>query len=243
MSITASDIEMYKSNGTDSTGGTITATAITDATLNNLFDDVTADEALAGATEYRKIFVKNNHGSLTWTSVIFWRSSNTTSTDDEISLGIGTASDDAGSNALTTFTGAAKVALISDGTDTRNVTIIGEVSGVRTSETVTLTSTSEVLSTNTFDSGKVYLVYPASSDASRTITIKQGTGGTTRGTIGTNKLSCINYQDPTTAGAGFQLGSIAAAASQGLWLKRVVGAAAVALANNSGTIQVKGETA
>lgn len=242
MSITASDIEMYKSNGTNSTGGTITATAITDATLNNLFDDVTADEASAGATEYRKIFVKNNHGSLTWTSVVFWRSSNTTSTDDEISLGIGSSADDDGSSALTAFGANAVVALVSDGTDTRNVTLVGEdASGARQTETVALTSAVEVLSSGTYS--KLYLAYVSSTSATRTVTIKQGSGGTTRGTIAPNKYSAILYLDPTTAADGFELGSIAAAASQGLWLKRVVGASAVAVSSNSGTIQVRGETA
>ncbi len=167
MAILASDIEFYKSNGTNSTGGTITGTAITDATDENLFDDVTADEAVSGATEYRKLFVKNNHGSLTWQNVVFWRSVNTTSTDDEISLGIGTASDDDGSNELTAFAGAAKVALVSDGADTRNVTIVGEVSGARATETVALNGTTEVLSTNTYDAGKVYLVYHTNSDHTR----------------------------------------------------------------------------
>jgi len=242
MSITASDIEMYKSNGTNSTGGTITATAITDATLNNLFDDVTADEALAGATEYRKIFVKNNHGSLTWTSVIFWRSTNTTSTDDEISLGIGSAADDDGSSVLSAFSGNAVVAIISDGADTRQVTLVGEdASGVRATETLTANGAVEVVGAQTFS--KLYLAYVSSTSASRIITVKQGSGGTSRGTIGLNKYSAILYQDPTASADGFELGSIAAAASQGLWLKRVVGAAAVAIANNSGTIQVKGETA
>lgn len=241
MAITSSDLEYYKSNGTNSTGGTITATAITDNTLNNLFDDVTADESDAGATEYRKVFVKNNHGTLTWQSVVFWRSSDTLSTDDEISLGIGSASDDDGSNELTAFGANAVVSLESDGADTRNVTLVGEdAAGARQTETVALTGTTPVLSSGTFS--KLYLVYPASSDASRTITIKQGSGGTTRGTIAPNKLSAILYQNPTTKAAGFELGNIAAAGSYGLWLKRVVTAGAAAYTSNSGTIKAEGET-
>lgn len=86
MAITASDIKFYKSDGTDSTGGAISATEITDNTLNNLFDDVTGDEASSGAVEYRKIFVKNTHGSLTWQDVKVWISSLTASTDDEIDI-------------------------------------------------------------------------------------------------------------------------------------------------------------
>lgn len=60
----------------DTTGGTaatslgdqVSTTAITTATLNNLFDDVTGQEATDGDVEYRCIFVLNNHATLTLTS-------------------------------------------------------------------------------------------------------------------------------------------------------------------------------
>ena len=42
MPILDTDLEYYKSSNTDSDGGTITATAITNAILNNLFPDVTS---------------------------------------------------------------------------------------------------------------------------------------------------------------------------------------------------------
>jgi hypothetical protein len=48
-----------------SLGDQVSTTAITTATLNNLFDDVSGAEAAAGTIEYRCIFVLNNHGSLT----------------------------------------------------------------------------------------------------------------------------------------------------------------------------------
>lgn len=43
-----------------SLGGKVSTTAITTATLNNLFDDVTGAEAAAGMTDYRCLFVLNN---------------------------------------------------------------------------------------------------------------------------------------------------------------------------------------
>lgn len=70
----------------DSTAGTaagslgkyISTTQITDATLNNLFDDVTGDENAASAVvDYRCIFIHNNHGSLAWTTVVVWVSAET----------------------------------------------------------------------------------------------------------------------------------------------------------------------
>lgn len=48
-----------------SLGDQISTTAITDATLNNLFDDVSGAEASAGMTDYRCIFILNNHATLT----------------------------------------------------------------------------------------------------------------------------------------------------------------------------------
>jgi hypothetical protein len=76
VAIVASDIvyrlSVAATNG-DATAGTpatslgdqVSTTAITTATLNNLFDDVTGAEAAAGTTEYRCIFVLNNHATLT----------------------------------------------------------------------------------------------------------------------------------------------------------------------------------
>lgn len=55
-----------------SLGDQVSTTQITDATLGNLFDDVTGDEASAGDTEYRCIFVHNNHATLTLTAPVVW---------------------------------------------------------------------------------------------------------------------------------------------------------------------------
>lgn len=78
MAIVASDIVKRFSVSAaagDTTAGTpatslgdqISTTAITDATLNNLFDDVSGAEASAGMTDYRCIFILNNHATLTLT--------------------------------------------------------------------------------------------------------------------------------------------------------------------------------
>src|SRR5574337_263093 len=85
---------------------------------------------------------------------------------------------------------ADKVKIVSDGTDTRVVTVSGLVAGVFTSENITLNGTTPVVSTNTFDVGKVLRVYAASTSASRTITIKENTSSNVIGTIGINKIAC-----------------------------------------------------
>lgn len=241
MPITPADLEYYKSNAAGSTGGTITATAVTDNSLNNLFDDVTSDESVSGASEYRKIFVKNNHGSLTWQNVAYWRSSDTVSVNDEVWLGMGTASDDDGANELSALSVASVIAVVSDGADTRQITLVGEDAGSnRVTETLTLNGTTEVVGVVSFT--KLYLAYPSASSALRIVTVRQGAGGVSRGTIGLNKLSAILYLNVTSKATGLELGNIAAGNSQGLWIKRIVAPGAAAATANQGTIKCEGDT-
>lgn len=84
MPIASSDIKYKFSVKTgsagNSTAGTaagslgkyISTTEITDATLNNLFDDVSGDENAASDVEYRCVFVHNAHGSLTLQNAVIW---------------------------------------------------------------------------------------------------------------------------------------------------------------------------
>lgn len=88
MPITTSDIKFKLSttagsagnstaqgNVNNSLGKYISTTEIVDATLNNLFDDVTGDENAASDVEYRCFFVHNSHGSLTLIDPKVWISS------------------------------------------------------------------------------------------------------------------------------------------------------------------------
>lgn len=84
MSIVASDILRKFSVTTGSAGNTlpgsaatslgryISTTQITDATLNNLFDDISGDENAASDVEYRCFFIHNAHATLTWSNVAAW---------------------------------------------------------------------------------------------------------------------------------------------------------------------------
>jgi hypothetical protein len=94
MAITATDIKFFLSGtggtGDTSLGGAIHATEVS-ATVNQFFDVVSGAESSAGDTEYRCLYVKNTHGSLTLYSAKVWISSNTPSTDTEITIGLGTA--------------------------------------------------------------------------------------------------------------------------------------------------------
>ena len=94
MSVVASDMLMKFSVSAaagDTTAGTaatslgdqVSTTQVTDNVSQNLFDNVTGAEASAGDTEYRCVFVHNNHATDTATNVIV-------SVQSEVALG-GTA--------------------------------------------------------------------------------------------------------------------------------------------------------
>ena len=87
MAITATDIH-YRGSTTSGAAGNSTAPGAagtnlgkyitnadyTDATLNNVFDDVTGDQNAASQVDYQGIFVYNAHGSLQWISPVAWLS-------------------------------------------------------------------------------------------------------------------------------------------------------------------------
>ena len=93
MSIISTDLLYLLSGGASnnnpnaSLGGVVSSVEVVDNTLNNLFDDVSGDEHEAGDTEYRAIFIKNNHGTDTAYNVKIWIESNTTAADDSIQIG------------------------------------------------------------------------------------------------------------------------------------------------------------
>lgn len=84
MPIVSSDIKYKFSVKTGSAGNStagsaagslgkyISTTEITDAVLNNLFDDVTGDENAASDVEYRCIFVHNSHASISLQNAVIW---------------------------------------------------------------------------------------------------------------------------------------------------------------------------
>jgi hypothetical protein len=97
--ITTTDIEFRLSGGPANTaplsslGGAMSTAGggvITSGVANNLWDDVTGAQSAAGLVEYRAFYVRNNHGSLTWQSVMFWIDALTTSADTEFDVGLAT---------------------------------------------------------------------------------------------------------------------------------------------------------
>ncbi len=96
MPIISTDIQYRLSGGASNTdvnaslGGAKSSTNV-DTGLHNLFDVVGSAEATAGDTEYRCVYVHNNHGTLTMQSAKIWISSNTPSTDTSVEIALGSS--------------------------------------------------------------------------------------------------------------------------------------------------------
>ncbi|QQP93553.1 hypothetical protein IGS68_33575 (plasmid) [Skermanella sp. TT6] len=97
MAIISSEIQFRLSGGASnsapgsSIGGTKSSTSITTATLNNLWDNVSGDEAAAGDTEYRCVYLHNANATLTWEQVTVWISANTPAAGTTCEIGLGAA--------------------------------------------------------------------------------------------------------------------------------------------------------
>lgn len=96
MPIISTDIVYRLSGGASNTdvnaslGGAKSSTSVGTG-LHNLFDVVGSAEAAAGDTEYRCVYVHNNHGSLTMQAAKIWISSNTPSTDTTVEIALGSS--------------------------------------------------------------------------------------------------------------------------------------------------------
>lgn len=93
MAILAASIKFYQgavwAEG-DTHGGDIDiASEITSGADQNIFDDVTNAERVAGDTEYRKIYIRNENAD-TWNAVKAWIYAFTAATNDEITIKLGT---------------------------------------------------------------------------------------------------------------------------------------------------------
>ena len=94
MAIDPANIKLYQcatwTEGASHGGAINTGAQITDASSNNIFDDVSDAERVAGviATDdnaYRKIFIRNENAD-TWNSVKCWISQVTGATNDEVHI-------------------------------------------------------------------------------------------------------------------------------------------------------------
>ncbi len=229
MPVVGSDLIWYKSTSGASEGGARSPTVIVNAVDNNVLSDVSDVARIAGGTQYRKIFLNNEDGVDSYLPHSIWIPTQPVAVTASIGLGFDDADDDesTGGN-LVAFSGAAKVALVSDAADTRSVDIFGLVGTTPTKETVVLNGASEVLTVATFATGGPFALHTTIS-ASRTVTIKQGTGGTVRGTIGIGTVNCFRWVTPATSkSTGIHLPSLVTGQADGIWERAVYAAGAAA---------------
>jgi hypothetical protein len=242
MALGSGDVLLYESNDAGSKGGGISATTITSAVANNLIDDITNSQRVAGGTVYFKTFFKNNSGTDSALTPVIYAPVLPTNMTLSLGLGFDSASDnDSAQGNMSGFAADNVAGLVSDGTDTRTVTIYGlDDSGtpVPTTENVVLTSASEVLSSTTWSA--IWGFYVDNTDGSRTVTLKEGSGGTTRGTIGPNKKAAwLWVVGPSTKSGGILLPNLAAGANYGVWMRLVWTASVGSVRPNTMTLQLE----
>jgi len=103
---------------------------------------------------------------------------------------------------LTQFSANAVAAVVSDGADTRTVTVTGRLAtGAVDTEVLTLNGTTEVVGAKTWE--RIQKIVASATSGTRTVTFRQGSGGTTRATILPNETTRhISFQnassDPST---------------------------------------------
>jgi hypothetical protein len=84
----ASSHEGTQSDPDASLGNYRASDVIASGVDNNLFDDVTGEEASSGDTEYRAVGFHNDHGTLSLTSCKIWIQVDTGNAEDDISFGV-----------------------------------------------------------------------------------------------------------------------------------------------------------
>jgi hypothetical protein len=110
---------------------TVAGGIIADNTLNNLFPNVSGPQSTAGSTHFRCIYLFNNHATLALTNAKIWIAQLTSSSDDEVAIGIDPAAIGANSgiNVTETDTGTSAPGGVTFSTVTSSGTalVIGDV--------------------------------------------------------------------------------------------------------------------
>lgn len=239
-----SDITWWRSAVGDTEGGAITAVAIVDNTQNNVWPQYTSAQRIAGHVETRKTFATNDHATESLVDPVAWVLDPPDNMTEDIGMGFDTPDDaDAAQGSLGAWTAAAVGSVQSDAADTRSVEFIGVIAGgIRTRETVVLTGTTPVLTTAVFVD--VLAVRPLTTSGTRTLTVKQGSGGSARGTIPPGAGNLFHwYAAAYSKVAGIRLPTLTAGASHGLWHRQTIAAGAGAAPSNNSSIAIEQEAA
>ena len=221
MTLTNADIVWYPTLTGSSEGGVRGGTPITNAVDNNLWPDLNSADLIAGGTRYRKIFVANNSGGDSWIVPYIWIPVPPTNMTESIGIGVDSTDDAAGDGGnFTQFSGSAILQVLSSGADTRSFSIRGlNGSTVPTVETLVLNGTTPVSSVTTWS--KVWNCSVDVTSGSRTLTMKQGAGGTVRGTITPGYIVSWVWVDAYTKPTG--IGHVTVGPGEGIavWRRQV----------------------
>lgn len=92
MAIVSTDIQYLLSGGASNSNPATSLGGVKSSTAaSNYFDDVSSAEASAGDTEYRCVYVHNNHGTLSLIGAKVFIQTNTPSSDTDVAIGLGSS--------------------------------------------------------------------------------------------------------------------------------------------------------
>lgn len=92
MAIVSTDIQYRLSGGSSNSNPAASLGGVKSSTAaSNYFDDVSSAEASAGDTEYRCVYVHNNHGTLSLIGAKVFIQTNTPSSDTDVAIGLGSS--------------------------------------------------------------------------------------------------------------------------------------------------------
>ncbi len=220
MAVTGSDLHWYLSAAGASEGGARSATEITDNVDNNVFPDIGEIAAIAGGSMTRKIFLANEDGVDPYVDHGIWILTDPTESSGFIGLGFDDADDDDLTvDDLVDVGAAGPVALVSNGSDTRVATVCGidDATGDPIAEDVTLDGTNEVQTSADFST--VYAIHLSAVSGSRTVTAKDGPGGSSMGTLAPGAVNLFRWLAATSKSTGLRLPSLPTGQADGIMLK------------------------
>lgn len=194
--------------------------------VNNIFDDVADSERVSGDTEYRKIFVRNENLQ-NWADVKAWIDQFTLSADDEITILAGGSKSKTSTPVAATGTAtfAASTAVVGSGTKFLTELAVGEKVYNATDDT----------------EGDGVAIASIESDTALTLT---GAYGGTVGAAKTLNVAGIDqstFVSPSskTHGDVLGFGDISKNEYKGIWIKRIVNAAASGYTNNQFALKLE----
>jgi hypothetical protein len=225
VSVQQTELIWRKSATGSSDGGAVSGTLLTSGLKNDLWPNISDASRLAGGARAKKVFVCNDAATDALVLPVIWIFQQPTNIAQQIGLGFDDTNDaDGAQGNMTAFSASALAAFTSSAADVRTGTLWGlDAGGVPQTETITLNGTTEVLSVGTYS---VVEGFHLASTNSNTVLVKEGTGGTTRGTIGSGKSACWLWFDANSKATGILLPSLPALSNYGVWAKQTWIAAA-----------------